>query len=113
MREREKAHARALSHSITFTSPPRRPPPSLPTTHFQEIDSWLQDANKETPFFWGHGGSDPIVQPVMQVTGTELLRSKGINVDAQVYPGMPHSFCQKEEQHVLEFIATRLGCEAK
>jgi hypothetical protein len=31
--------------------------------------SWVQDVNKQTPIFWGHGDSDHVVQFALQVYG--------------------------------------------
>lgn len=36
------------------------------------------------------------------------LGEMGLNVDFKTYPGMGHSACQEEFQHLANFIATKL-----
>lgn len=79
----------------------------------QTIDDWLTDTNKKTPFFWGHGSNDPLVPVNLHISGTGLLRERGLVVQDKIYPGIPHSLAPNELDHVITFIAEKLGIEAK
>jgi predicted esterase len=49
-----------------------------------------ENPNKDTPIFLGHGARDPLIQVKWAQTSTELLKSKGWNVDLKIYPYVLH-----------------------
>lgn len=42
--------------------------------------------NKDTPIFWGHGDSDPLVLPQWGKMSVDLLKQLGWKVDMHIYP---------------------------
>ncbi|OAG38414.1 hypothetical protein AYO21_07397 [Fonsecaea monophora] len=62
-------------------------------------------ANKDTPFFMGHGDADELVKHQWGVQSAEYLRNElGHKVEFKTYPGLAHSADMKEIDDLEEFI---------
>ena len=73
--------------------------------HFSQLQS---DANQHSPFFIGHGLSDPIVPIQAGLMLKQSLQHQGINVQWHDYP-MEHSVCLNEILDISQFIHATLG----
>ncbi|EKX41311.1 hypothetical protein GUITHDRAFT_164389 [Guillardia theta CCMP2712] len=69
------------------------------------LSSWTQEANKETPIFWGHGADDMTVHFSNQEIGVKALQEHGLKVVAKSYDDLPHSTCQQEQRDMAKFVA--------
>lgn len=61
-------------------------------------------ANKETPFFMGHGDEDPLVRYEWGQKTAEVIKSMGYAVDFKTYEGLEHSAAIEEIDDVEAFI---------
>mmetsp|Transcript_25870 Transcript_25870/g.63676 ORF Transcript_25870/g.63676 Transcript_25870/m.63676 type:complete len:309 (-) Transcript_25870:116-1042(-) len=63
----------------------------------------------DTPLFLAHGTADQVLRyEYGQLTASKLDTMGMKNVDFRTYPGMGHSACQEEFQHLASFISSRL-----
>ncbi|KIW17372.1 hypothetical protein PV08_04566 [Exophiala spinifera] len=63
------------------------------------------DANKDTPFFMGHGDSDQVVKYKWGQQTAEFLRKEmGHKVEFKTYRGLPHSADPQEIDDLEKFI---------
>lgn len=65
-------------------------------------------ANANTPIFWGHGTSDPVVALQRGVESHALLQSLGYTVDWHTYP-MAHAVCAEEIVDLRVWLGQRLS----
>lgn len=64
-----------------------------------------KDANKDTPFFMGHGDMDEVVQyKYGQLTADFLQKELGHKVEFKTYRGLPHSAAPEEIDDLEAFI---------
>jgi predicted esterase len=68
----------------------------------------LEQANKQTPIFMGHGTEDEVVAHKWGKVSAERLESLGFKVTFTSYPKLGHSASNEELAHVLSFIKARL-----
>jgi len=63
------------------------------------------EANKDTPFFMGHGDADEVVKYGWGQQTAEVLRKElGHKVEFKTYPGLPHSAIPQEIDDLEEFV---------
>jgi len=63
------------------------------------------EANKDTPFFMGHGDADEVVKYKWgQQTAEVLKKELGHKVEFKTYHGLPHSATPEEIDDLEEFI---------
>ncbi|ETI23157.1 hypothetical protein G647_04954 [Cladophialophora carrionii CBS 160.54] len=63
------------------------------------------EANKDTPFFMGHGDADEVVKYTWGQQTAEVLRKElGHKVEFKTYRGLPHSAVPEEIDDLEEFI---------
>jgi predicted esterase len=69
------------------------------------VDNKFDTINKKTPYFLGHGTSDPVVQfQYGKLSRDTLINQLGReNVSWNEYPGMEHSVCPEELDAILKF----------
>jgi len=67
--------------------------------------------NKDTPFFMGHGDSDPLVKYAWGQRTAEKLREYGYKVDFKSYRGLVHSAAPEEIDDVENFLNKCLPLE--
>jgi len=67
-------------------------------------EALASDANAATRVFMAHGDSDQVVAFPFGDGSRKKLQEAGLDVDWKVYPGMPHSACMEELQHLKEFL---------
>ncbi|KIW96737.1 uncharacterized protein Z519_02128 [Cladophialophora bantiana CBS 173.52] len=71
----------------------------------KEFAKEANGANKDTPFFLGHGDADELVKCQWGQQSAEFLRKElGHKVEFKTYPGLPHSADMKEIDDLEEFI---------
>lgn len=77
------------------------------------LSTWLEPQHIEldqeitnTPVFYGHGASDPLIPPmVAQLSVQHLLENhKFSDLKFNMYPGMQHSTCYEEMRDMKEFL---------
>ena len=57
------------------------------------------------PIFYGHGGSDPLIPPIVAQSSVSFLEKQGVNnLKFQMYPGMQHSTCPQEISDVRNVL---------
>jgi len=64
----------------------------------------VDNPNKETRIFMGHGDSDPLVLPKWGKTSAEILEKGRWNVKLKFYPGLEHSADPQEIDDVETFL---------
>ncbi|KIV85663.1 hypothetical protein, variant [Exophiala sideris] len=71
----------------------------------KELAKEASDANKDTPFFMGHGDADEVVKYRWGQRTAEMLKNElGHKVEFKTYKGLPHSADMKEIDDLEEFI---------
>ncbi len=68
----------------------------------------LEQANKHTPIFMGHGTEDEVVAHKWGQASADRLETLGFKVDFNSYPRLGHSTSNEELAQVLSFIKARL-----
>mmetsp|Transcript_144632 Transcript_144632/g.463432 ORF Transcript_144632/g.463432 Transcript_144632/m.463432 type:complete len:241 (+) Transcript_144632:98-820(+) len=68
------------------------------------LESLATPAAKGLPIFWGHGGSDNVLEPSLQQLGVSALKGAGFRVTAKTYEGVPHSSSRQEMKDASEFV---------
>ncbi|QPG75808.1 hypothetical protein FOA43_003170 [Brettanomyces nanus] len=69
------------------------------------LDKHLNDNNKETPIFHGHGDLDPVFNVQYARDTAELFKSLGFkNYDYHEYVGMVHTTCPDELRDIANFV---------
>lgn len=73
----------------------------------KELAAEAKGVNKDTPFFLGHGDSDPLVRHDWGVKSAEVLRTElgHTKVDFRTYRGLEHSADPKEIDDLERFLA--------
>ena len=65
---------------------------------------------KSLPIFLAHGTADQVLRyEYGEMTAAKLTDMGFENVDFKTYPGMAHSACMEELQHLARFIASSVG----
>lgn len=69
------------------------------------VDNKVDSINKKTPYFLGHGTSDPVVQlQYGRLSKDTLINTLDReNVSWNEYPGMEHSVCPEELDAIMKF----------
>ncbi|KAI5474162.1 hypothetical protein MNV49_004074 [Pseudohyphozyma bogoriensis] len=68
--------------------------------------SMATDHAHKLPILWGHGNADNIVRYSWGSDSIKALQKMGFkDIDFHTYPGMGHSFCDEEQDHLTAFIA--------
>jgi len=76
--------------------------------HHNEFSSKINDANKTTPLWLGHGNKDAVVKYDYGKRTSEVLSASGITVTFESYPNMGHSSCPQEMTAFFNFVKTNL-----
>ena len=72
-----------------------------------QFSTLLNDANRDTPAFWGHGTRDPMVLVDTLETGVNVLDEHLTStIDVHEYEGMKHRITTEEMQHLNEWIGS-------
>jgi len=80
----------------------------LLTDKIKDFAQEAAGANKDTPFFMGHGDADQVVKYRWGQQTAEFLKSElGHKVEFKTYRGLPHSADPQEIDDLEEFIK---GC---
>ncbi|KAM0749745.1 Phospholipase/carboxylesterase [Meredithblackwellia eburnea MCA 4105] len=75
----------------------------------QKAHAMQTDNARKLPILWGHGTSDQIVKFKWGELSVEKLRSLGFkNIEFNSYPGMQHSFCEEEQEHLEAWLKKTL-----
>jgi len=71
----------------------------------KELAKEASEANKDTPFFMGHGDADELVKHSWGEQTAEVLRKElGHKVEFKTYRGLPHSAVPEEIDDLEKFI---------
>ncbi|ORY41750.1 acyl-protein thioesterase 1 [Leucosporidium creatinivorum] len=77
-----------------------------------KIKSMQVDHAPKYPVFWGHGTGDQVVRYSWGKMSVEKLREIGWkNIQFESYEGMPHSFCDEEQDDLEKWIGTVLPAQ--
>jgi len=68
----------------------------------------VENPNKETPVFMGHGDSDPLVRPDWGRMTAKALRELGYKVELKMYKGLEHSADPEEIDDVEKYLNERI-----
>lgn len=74
---------------------------------FKELVA-VDEPNKETPIFMGHGDSDPLVKPAFGKMTAQLLKQEGYKVELKMYRGLEHSATPEEIDDVEKYLNERI-----
>merc|ERR1712137_711410 len=69
----------------------------------------LNEANKNTPLFQGHGDVDNVVDLRAGVLAHETIEKFNENAVMKVYPGLAHGSSRAEMKAVFDFVSERLS----
>lgn len=84
-----------------------------PLGGFVGLSTWLPrcvtafNAN-DTPVLLGHGDSDFVVRLEWGMDSQRRLTEMGVRSEFKTYRGMDHSFCEKEQRDVADFLRSRI-----
>ncbi|HEY6094007.1 MAG TPA: alpha/beta hydrolase-fold protein, partial [Gallionellaceae bacterium] len=84
------------------------------STYLPLADTLDQEASpnaRQTPIFFAHGRSDPVVPYSLGKMSADRLQQLGYRLDWHEY-GMPHSVCMEEIQDIETWLRARLGTAA-
>ena len=69
----------------------------------------MNEANKNTPLFQGHGDVDNVVDLRAGVLAHETIEKFNENAVMKVYPGLAHGSSRAEMKAVFDFVSERLS----
>ncbi len=65
----------------------------------------IPEATLNLPIFLGHGTADPLIPSTIANATVEVLKRRNLSkVDFRLYPGMGHSACPQELDHLKHFL---------
>jgi predicted esterase len=68
----------------------------------------LDNPNKDTPIFMGHGDRDPLLRPEWGRMSAEVLKASGWKVNLKMYPELEHSADPAEIDDVETYLKERI-----
>jgi predicted esterase len=68
----------------------------------------LDNPNKDTPIFMGHGDRDPLIRPEWGRMTAEVLKASGWKVNLKMYSGLEHSADPAEIDDVETYLKERI-----